>query len=209
MDDSVSITLLRHGMTIENEQKKYLGWNDCSLSKRGIAELKRLTTKSYPDPDLLITSDLKRCTETAQILFSNKQYVTSSLFREYHFGDWDGKTYEQLKDDRHYRKWLRNPDKITPPNGESYIAFQGRILHGWQQILHYLLNDKIKQIVIIAHGGVVRLILHHYTREEKNFWEWSTPFGQGYMLSGRREEIRRGERCTSLQVVPSTENYNG
>lgn len=196
-------------MTKENEQKKYLGWHDSPLSKKGKEQLIALSKQRYPTPNLLFSSDLLRCRETAQILYPNKEYECSSLLREFHFGDWDCKTYDELKDDEHYKKWLQNPEKVTPPNGEAFPQFAERVMRGWQQVLRYFDNDEIKHIVIIAHGGVLRLLLHHFADEVKNFWEWVTPYGQGYELSGTRKSIRRGERCISLQVVPLTENYNG
>ena len=42
-------------------------------------------------------------------------------FRESHFGDWEGKTYEALKDNKTYRSWIDNPYEITPPNGENLL----------------------------------------------------------------------------------------
>lgn len=206
MDDHVSITLLRHGSTLENEQKKYLGWQDASLSEKGIAQLHVLKKQRYPQPDVLLASDLKRCKETATILYENSKIQLTSLFREYDFGDWDTKTYEDLKDDKQYQKWIYHPMKITPPNGESFQQFRERVMKGWELLLDYFSDERVKNIVLVTHGGVIRLLLHHFTNVEKHFWEWSTPNGQGYSLIGKRSDMRRGERCILLQEVPSTVN---
>ncbi len=42
MDNSLVITCIRHGMTLENQQKKYIGWSDPPLSIEGKNELKEL-----------------------------------------------------------------------------------------------------------------------------------------------------------------------
>ena len=46
--NQIEIIFLRHGMTIENEQHRYLGNTDTSLSRNGICKLQALQ-KSYAD----------------------------------------------------------------------------------------------------------------------------------------------------------------
>lgn len=209
MDDRIFITLLRHGMTKENEQKKYLGWKNVSLSERGIQELQRLTCYCYPHPDLLLTSDLKRCIETARCLYPRISYHLSPFFREYHFGDWEDKTYDELKNDPLYQQWLNNPKKVAPPNGESFQQFRKRVFCGWQWLLEHFSEKQLKHIVLVTHGGVIKLLLEHFSCVKLSFWEWPAPYGCGYTLVGHRHKMRRGKRCTSLQAVPLMENCNG
>src|SRR5699024_8464723 len=73
MDDRVGITLIRHGMTKENERSAYIGWMDSPLSENG-----RLKVESYSDLwentpiDYVFSSDLTRCVDTANILFPHQ-----------------------------------------------------------------------------------------------------------------------------------------
>ncbi len=93
MDNSLVITCIRHGMTLENQQKKYIGWSDPPLSIEGKNELKELSL----EPELVISSDLKRALETSSIVFPKSQVIKRESWRELHFGDWEEKTYEELK----------------------------------------------------------------------------------------------------------------
>ncbi|MDQ7861466.1 phosphoglycerate mutase family protein [Peribacillus frigoritolerans] len=68
MADIVAITLLRHGLTVANERKVYLGWTDSPLSTEGEKEILDLRG-SYPQYEKIFSSDLSRCVETARLLF--------------------------------------------------------------------------------------------------------------------------------------------
>lgn len=206
MDDCVSVTLLRHGITKANEQKKYLGWGDPPLSANGIKHLKTCKEKQYPIPDVLLSSDLQRCVQTASILFPNVPIQTTKLFREYHFGSWDGFRYEDLKTSPEYCGWLVDQKRYSPPNGETFQQFAERIHLGWKQLVELFAKEEVKNITLITHGGPIRLLLMSYTKEKKDFWDWQTPYGCGYRLVGKRDGLRRGECCTLLQEVPLTEN---
>lgn len=206
MVDTVSITLLRHGLTDENEQSKYLGWTDSSLNEKGQRQLVALKEQNYPKPEILFTSDLKRCKQTAEILFPDIEYNISPLFREYHFGKWDTLTYDQLKDDKQYRGWIDNPYTETPPEGESFVTFKDRVLAGYKELLTYFDHDRVRNITLITHGGPIRLLLSEFAPVQKEFWEWSAPYGQGYVLYLNREDLRGMRRCTLLQEAPLTES---
>ncbi|WP_096201005.1 histidine phosphatase family protein [Bacillus sp. FJAT-45350] len=209
MANSVAITLIRHGLTKSNQEKRYLGWTDELLCLKGRKELEMLIQNNYPVGELLITSDLKRCQETAEILYPGQSIETSTFFRECHFGDWEKKTYEELKNDSAYRKWINNPIHVQPPNGESLEQFQQRIELGWKRLISLVEMKQITSVVIICHGGTIRTLLEKYAPKSKGFWNWSVGFGCGYTLICEREHLRRGMRCTSLQVAPSTEKGSG
>ena len=46
--NQIEIIFLRHGMTIENEQHRYLGNTDTSLSRNGICKLQALQKNGTP-----------------------------------------------------------------------------------------------------------------------------------------------------------------
>jgi alpha-ribazole phosphatase len=207
----LAVTLLRHGLTNENEQKQYIGWSDVSLSGNGVRQLKELAELSYPKAELFVASDLRRCLETYEILFpvpSAPLYVMEE-WREICFGDWEGKTYDELKDLTEYRQWLEAPFHIVPLNGESFQQFQTRIEKGLSQVIELCSNHRLKHITIITHGGPIRYLLERYAPNMNTFWEWRVPFGCGFTLYSTLERWRERKRCISLSVVPFKENENG
>ena len=210
MDDVVAVTLLRHGLTAYNEEKRYVGWTDIPLSNKG----RKLLTiqreiERYPTGQLLFTSNLIRCQESSSILYPDMELILISDLCEYHFGLWEGKTYEDLKGNKAYQKWLDAPLLVTPPKGESYNQFQERVIKGWQTIVSNFKNKSIQHIIVISHGGVIRLLLESFSPTRVGFWNWNIQYGAGYTLLGGRQLVRRGDRCTLLQVVPITEKENG
>ncbi|GAM12205.1 histidine phosphatase family protein [Mesobacillus selenatarsenatis] len=203
MDDTVVITLLRHGMTEKNNRQAYLGWTDSPL----------IPAQVFPEFPVcynrIYTSDLGRCRETAKTLFPQETPILMPEFRELNFGVWEGQTYEQLKDQPVYQKWLAEPFKVTPPNGESFAVFSHRVEEGWRKLTEEILDLGSKSSALVTHGGVIRYLLARYAAEKKDFWEWRIPYGHGYKLMWDIEALRRGERCISLQEEHLTANQNG
>ena len=72
-----------------------------------------------------------RCKQTAAKVFSGVPYTENANFRECSFGDWEQKTYNELKEEALYRKWLDNPRQIAPPNGESLEQWKTRVLQAF------------------------------------------------------------------------------
>jgi alpha-ribazole phosphatase len=203
MDDHVVIALFRHGLTEENKRNAYLGWNDSPLCP----ESQNLsTTRTY---DSYFSSDLNRCICTANLLFPNENLFLLKDLREIDFGKWQGKTYEELKNEERYRQWIDDPIHYCPPEGESYQQFGKRVQHAWGKITKEILLANIQSCAVITHGGVVKHLLAEFAPEKKEFWNWKVPHGTGIELIFEREAIRRGERCILLQEVPLTGKEHG
>jgi alpha-ribazole phosphatase len=208
MDGTVVITLFRHGLTEGNRRKQYMGWNDSPLSMEAITQLSsyQLDEQAY---DLYVCSDLNRCLHTIKLLFPKVEPKTVMEFREMHFGDFQGKTYEQLKDDISYQKWLENSVIHAPPNGESFEQFANRVDAGWERICRYVHEEDGARPFIVTHGGVIKYLLSRFAPIQKPFWDWRIVHGTGYELLFDVEQLRRGNRCISLREVPLMEKENG
>lgn len=203
MDDRVVIALYRHGLTEENKRKAYLGWNDSPLC---CESLKITISRRY---EHYFSSDLQRCISTAKILFPNTKLFLLDHLREIDFGKWEGKTYNDLKEDRLYQQWLSDPIKNCPPSGESFQQFTNRVQAGWKKIINEVLSQNIRRCAVVTHGGVIRYLLSEFAPERKEFWSWQAPHEQGFELIFERESLRRGKRCTLLLEVPLTVKEHG
>ncbi len=202
MDDLVVIALYRHGITEANRTRKYCGWDDPSLCE---GEAQRISPAAM-DYDQFFSSDLKRCLQTCHRLFPHAEPILLREFREMNFGSWEGQTYESLKKDLRYQKWLDNPSQIAPPSGERLEEFEKRLMQGWSKVLS---TRKGNRLALVTHSGVIRRLLEQFAPFHKDFWEWEVPYAAGYELNFTDKQLRRGERCTSLQEVPSTGNAHG
>ena len=203
--DSIHIYLIRHGMTKYNTEKKYLGHTDIPVIQEKLSDYNQLhETLNRIKFDAVYSSDLLRCRQTASLLFDKEDIIFDQRLREMHFGDWEGKTYEQLKHEPAYCKWLSDWETEYIPNGENWERFKSRI----QQFMHEEIlpeENRGKTITIVSHGGVIRQIVSGLN-DDLAFWDVNVEFGKAIILD---VNYSGGDfKCTSLSVVPTAENAN-
>jgi alpha-ribazole phosphatase len=208
MDDRLVVALWRHGITDENECSAYMGWTDSPLNEKGRKMVQRLS-KHVARPDLIFSSSSVRCLETARLLFPGQTIQRLAALREMHFGDWEGRTHEDLQHVASYQTWLDDPFSKAPAGGESFEQFAERVLAGWDFIKKQAMASRANHIAVITHGGVIRFLLSAFAPERKAFFEWQVPFAGGYELVWEQEGFRRDGPCISLREVPLTAKLNG
>ena len=157
----LSITFIRHGMTDGNQERRYIGQlDDPVLNPTGIRQLEDArANKRYPKADALYVSPLRRCTETAQLLYPMLVPVVLPSLTELDFGAFDGKNYEQLKDDPAYRRWIDTAGAVAPPGGESGGEFTARLHGAMKQIAEDADHGQTLHPVVVTHGGCIMTIL--------------------------------------------------
>lgn len=78
---SYIIHFIRHGSIDDTLAGKYIGTTDAPLSDRGRMDLRKLDYEyKYPGTQVVFTSPLKRCTETAKFFIPNKIRLLSTTF---------------------------------------------------------------------------------------------------------------------------------
>lgn len=193
------IYLIRHGKTEATERHLYCGSTDLPLSPLGVAELKELCYDVQARN--FITSGMKRTEETLQIIFGDVPHSQNTAFREVDFGNFEMRSYEELKDNLDYVTWLNGDnDANIPPHGESGNQMKERVLAAFSEVQNHT--------VIITHGGVIAAIMGSlFPEEDKNRYEWQPKPGCGYFIHGCAygvipQEARRTcdePLCTSQQ----------
>lgn len=177
------IYLIRHGKTYCNEKQLYCGKTDIDLSELGIKELKLRDVNMYPKCDFYFTSGLKRANSTLEIVYPNIEYAIIEDFSEYDFGDFELKSYEDLKNLKEYQLWISDKtEKIKCPNGESRLEFRKRIENAFDKLVEYLVKENKKTALGIIHGGAIGIILEIKYDKSKKFYEWQPKNGYGYEI---------------------------
>ena len=176
-----TLHFIRHGMTTANEEGRYVGHQDLGLSLQGEEELRYLKDNCvYPDPPVVFTSPLKRCTETCEILFPDAQPVVMRELIEYNFGEFEGHTAEELQQYEEFAEWLRGGMDAAPPHGESNAEFGERIRGALESIVDGLLKTGITEAAIVTHGGIISALMAIYCLPEAPMNEWACMNGTGY-----------------------------
>ena len=104
---SYYIHLIRHGAVSSTLQGRYIGTTDVPLSEEGKIQLRRLAeTTDYPYAAVVFSSPLKRCLQSAVIIYPQLQPLAVDGLSECCFGEWEDRTADELKDDENFRKWL-------------------------------------------------------------------------------------------------------
>ncbi|MCL2571871.1 MAG: histidine phosphatase family protein [Defluviitaleaceae bacterium] len=179
----MQIHIVRHGKTVANEQRLYCGATDLPLSENGITELKELKAQGiYPKHvDLYFTSGLMRTDETLDLLYGPVQRETLPQLMEYHFGEFEMKDYETLKDQDDYQAWITDENgQVSCPGGDNKQDFTRRVIEGLE-LLKKRANEK--SALAVVHGGVIASIMEHLFPNTRNFYEWQPKPGYGYTLT--------------------------
>ncbi|MBR6791715.1 MAG: histidine phosphatase family protein [Ruminococcus sp.] len=150
------ISLIRHGMTEANEKAIYIGSTDMPLSQKGTAELIAKTDEyDYPNVHRVYSSPLKRCTETAEILFPYTEMCTVDDLRELDMGIFEIKSVSELIDREDYQQWLQGGKDNRPPGGESLEELTARTFKALHEIITDMMNDSITHCAVITHAGLI------------------------------------------------------
>lgn len=149
------VFLIRHGITISNEEKRFAGCRtDCPLSEKGIEALKSL---NYPRPDRVYVSPMLRCRQTADIIFNNHKKIVVDELKEIDFGDFENKNHTELDGNPHYQAWIDSGGLGSIPDGESFDVFAKRCVPVFVDILE---KEKSQNVSFVIHGGTIMAIMN-------------------------------------------------
>lgn len=180
-ENQIKLVMIRHGKTESNRQRRYLGRRDEALCEAGIQELSMLIKqRGYLAVDALFVSPMRRCMQTAEMLCPEIKPVCIGEWKEMDFGVFEGKTYEELKDDERYRKWLESGGMMPCPAGEGRADFIARCERGFQTMLQMLQGDE-KTVGMIVHGGTIMALLGRYGGGD--YFDYQAANGGGYLCS--------------------------
>ncbi len=174
--------LIRHGKTYGNTLGRYIGTTDEPLCAEGRAALEAISKDFYPRPDLLFASPLKRCQETAAILFPGKAIRLAPALRECDFGEFENKNYKELSGNAAYQAWIDSNGTLPFPGGESREDFERRCLEGFAELLYSLRDESFQRAAFVVHGGTIMSILAAYAEPKEEFYHWRIKNGEGFRM---------------------------
>lgn len=162
---STRLTLIRHGETAWNQDRRIQGHTDVPLNPQGLAQAQCMAQAlADSDIDAIYSSDLARAWQTAQALHqrSHKPLQAHAGLRERHFGRWQGLTLEALRTqapEQAQAFHARDPH-YQPPEGESLLRLQARVLAAIATLAAAHLGG---HIAIVSHGGVLDTLYRQAT----------------------------------------------
>ena len=159
------IFLMRHGETEWNLIRRYQGWGDSPLTRRGVAQAeaigRRLRALPEAEGAMIVASPLGRARRTAELIQAERGDPSPIVFderlKEISIGSWDGLDRDEIEarspgifdGDGRYEWYFQTPD------GETYDEFAGRVA-AW------LADRDHRTLIVVAHGIVTRVLRGFY-----------------------------------------------
>ncbi len=153
------IYFVRHGETILTPTRKFSGPGslDPELMQEGFDQADLVAEEAVKlGADVLIASPLKRTRQTAEAIArtTGLEIIFDESWYELSFGDWDGKSIEEVKaeDPDAYQAWL-NSTAYAPGGGESYDEASVRIEEALEKLVAEYPG---KKVIVVTHNGVIK-----------------------------------------------------
>ena len=170
--------LIRHGKTRGNLEKRYIGCrSDESLCPEGAAELEQ---RVYPSAGQVFASPMRRCLETAEVLYPGLPVQVVPDFRECDFGVFEYKNYTELNGREDYQAWIDSGGELPFPGGESRKEFSARSLSAFRSLPACSENE---DCALIVHGGTIMAIMEAMAIPQGNYYDYQIKNGSGYILN--------------------------
>ncbi len=171
------IYLVRHGQTKWNREEVFRGQADIPLNDFGRCQAealgKTLRNEELNNP-VLVASPLKRATETAEIVSAHLDDISiskDSSYLDISYGEWEGKPLTEIrkKYPELYQAWLKHPEEVIFPGGETLKNAADRAEKG---IFQAVKNNPEGHTIIFAHRAINKVLLCRLLGlGEQGFWK--------------------------------------
>ena len=197
------LVLVRHGLSVYNDQNRFTGWKDVDLNQQGRDEAKQAVEllKSY-EFDMAFTSNLIRAQETLDIILKginqNDISITKNLaLNERDYGDLIGQNKTEAAEkfgEEQVHIWRRSFD-TPPPGGESLKDTADRVIpYLKNEIMPHILEGKT--IIVGAHGNSIRaIVMHLQNYDSKQILKSEIGWCDPWVFSFEKENV------TNLEII--------
>ena len=183
----MELIFIRHLKTKGNRLRQYIGVTDEPLEQP-------VLLREYPDADTVVASPLKRCRQTAELIYPGKGQMICPGLRECDFGEFEKKTYEELKNHPAYQKWLDSGGAAAFPGGEGREAFVKRSVAAFEEAVRKLMENGCRRASFVVHGGTIMAVLSEFDREKRDFYQWQVANGEGFLAKLDETDWKSGKK---------------
>lgn len=166
------ILIQRHGQSLGNEARVFLGHTDLDLSELGYRQAE-LCAKHFADEriDVIYSSDLIRAynTAAAHARLRNMDIIRKKELRELYAGEWENMSVEDIKIKYPYEYgvlWRENFASFSAVGAEPIPALAERI---YNAVLDIATENLGRRVLIATHAAAIRSLygkLYGYTEAE-------------------------------------------
>lgn len=159
---TTTLHLVRHGSHGRLDRQLCGRMEGVELSADGRAEVARAAERLKREaPAALYASPLQRCGETAGVIAEALHLPVTEEpgLLELDFGEWTGKSFEELAADPRWEPWNTRRTQTRPPGGESLGECQMRAVRTVEAITA---AHPDAAVVLVTHSDVVKALACHW-----------------------------------------------
>ena len=180
----LTIALIRNGMTKTAKKGCYLGTLDEPLLEEEKARIQNKAAEgSYPATQLVYTSSMLRCRETARLVYPSIPAIVLKELSPMDLGAFTGRSYNQVILDKQLQGWFSSQEALPPGGGEDLHTFHARCMLAFQEIIKEMEHKQIATAAAFAHRDVIGNILQRYCVPRSYYKDWPTGYGEGYIFA--------------------------
>ena len=160
MENVTKVIIVRHGQSLGNLNKQFLGHTDLDLSDLGYKQADATANYLKKEKiDIIYSSDLIRAYNTAlpHAKIRNLDVIPDKMLREAYVGAWEGLFVDEILEkwgvSVFKNQWKDNFGCFTFPDGESTYDAGRRFLN---EIKRICLENTGKTILIASHAAIIR-----------------------------------------------------
>ncbi len=174
----MEIIIIRHAETKGNLEHRYIGLTDEPICEQGIAKAKAFG--AYPEVKKVVVSTLLRTKQTAQIIFPNAELLPCEGLEEMHFGEFEGKNFEEMAENPAYQAWVDSNGLDRCPGGESRAEFIARSVAAFKRVLRDAASNGEERLFIVAHCGTLMSVTSSFAEPPCDYFECRVGHCEGF-----------------------------
>jgi alpha-ribazole phosphatase len=162
MENYTRLYLARHGQVVGFDKMTANGHTDVDITETGVIQMNNLAERlRLVEINAIYATGLTRTERGARIIgqYHNIPVISRPEMKEIFFGDWEGMSLVEVEEAYPGELGKRHADiaRYRPPgNGENMNDVSNRVIPSLEGIIR---EHTGKKILIVAHGGVNRIIL--------------------------------------------------
>ena len=159
----LKLMIIRHAETELNNEGIFAGRTDCSITKEGFEQAKKVLKDDEKSFDYIYCSPLKRTKQTLDAILPNAKPIIDERIIEISIGEWEGKKKESF--DKNLVALYR-AGQYTPPGAETTAQVDKRVCNFIEHLFNTYKNNE--RILIVTHNGVMRSIKRNFVKSYDN-----------------------------------------
>jgi alpha-ribazole phosphatase len=166
------LLLVRHGQTTGNSAERFWGRTDVALSEIGLRQAEQLRDRLANEKiDAVYASSLGRALQTAEIIAAGRELdvILCPELWEIDFGLVEGLTFAEISQQFPgiAGDWFHPDLGLRFPGGESFTELNSRVAGFIPRLAGHAQEETV---LIVAHSGVLRLLLCNVLGLEAEHW---------------------------------------